>query len=49
MDKDTVYLNEYVVKALRVPQDYIETEKLSQIKKLAVETYSTDQKRKNTI
>ena len=27
MDKDTVYLNEYVVKALRVSQDYIETEK----------------------
>jgi len=30
MDKDTVYLNEYVVKALRVPPDYIEAEKLSQ-------------------
>ena len=34
MDKDTVYLNEYVVKALRVPQDYIETEKLSQIQEI---------------
>src|SRR5918995_2138864 len=34
MDKDTVYLNEYVVKALRVPQDYIETEKLSQIREI---------------
>jgi len=29
MDKDTVYLNEYVVKALRVQPDYIESEKLS--------------------
>ena len=34
MDKDTVYLNEYVVKALRVPQGYIETEKLSQIREI---------------
>jgi predicted phosphoribosyltransferase len=34
MDKDTVYLNEYVVKALRVTQDYIETEKLSQIREI---------------
>jgi predicted phosphoribosyltransferase len=34
MDEDTVYLNEYVVKALRVPQDYIETEKLSQIREI---------------
>jgi predicted phosphoribosyltransferase len=35
MDKDTVYLNEYVVKALRVPQDYIETEKESQIREIS--------------
>jgi putative phosphoribosyl transferase len=38
MDKDTVYLNEYVVKALRVPQDYIETEKLSQIREIGRRT-----------
>jgi putative phosphoribosyl transferase len=31
MDKDTVYLNEYVVKGLRVPEDYIENEKTSQV------------------
>ena len=35
MDKDIVYLNEYVVKALRVPQDYIETEKESQIREIS--------------
>lgn len=34
MDKDTVYLNEYVVKALRVPPDYIESEKLSQVQEI---------------
>jgi putative phosphoribosyl transferase len=34
MDKDTVYLNEYVVKALKVPQDYIEIEKESQIREI---------------
>lgn len=34
MDKDTVYLNEYVVKALRVSEDYIETEKLSQVREI---------------
>jgi predicted phosphoribosyltransferase len=34
MDKDTVYLNEYVVKALRVPEDYIEAEKLSQVREI---------------
>lgn len=38
MDKDTVYLNEYVVKALRVPQDYIETEKSSQIREIGRRT-----------
>ena len=38
MDNDTVYLNEYVVKALRVPQDYIETEKLSQIREIGRRT-----------
>ncbi|MDP9489771.1 MAG: phosphoribosyltransferase [Thermoproteota archaeon] len=35
MDKDTVYLNEYVVKALKVSQDYIETEKESQIQEIS--------------
>ncbi|MGE5684103.1 MAG: phosphoribosyltransferase [Nitrososphaerota archaeon] len=35
IDKDTVYLNEYVVKALRVSQDYIETEKESQIQEIS--------------
>jgi predicted phosphoribosyltransferase len=35
MDKDTVYLNEYVVKALRVPPEYIETEKESQIQEIS--------------
>jgi len=35
MDKDTVYLNEYVVKALRVPQEYIEAEKESQIREIS--------------
>jgi predicted phosphoribosyltransferase len=35
MDKDTVYLNEYVVKALKVPPDYIETEKESQIQEIS--------------
>ena len=35
MDKDTVYLNEYVVRALRVSQDYIETEKESQIQEIS--------------
>lgn len=35
MDKETVYLNEYVVKALRVSQDYIETEKESQIQEIS--------------
>jgi predicted phosphoribosyltransferase len=35
MDEDTVYLNEYVVKALRVPPDYIETEKESQIREIS--------------
>lgn len=35
MDKDVVYLNEYVVKALRVSQDYIETEKESQIQEIS--------------
>jgi len=34
MDKDTVYLNEYVVKALRVPEDYIETEKITQVREI---------------
>lgn len=34
MDKDTVYLNEYVVKALRVPSDYVESEKLSQVQEI---------------
>ncbi|HEY6949205.1 MAG TPA: phosphoribosyltransferase family protein, partial [Nitrososphaeraceae archaeon] len=34
MDKDTVYLNEYVVKALRVPEDYIEREKISQVQEI---------------
>lgn len=34
MDKDSVYLNEYVVKALRVPPDYIESEKLSQVQEI---------------
>jgi putative phosphoribosyl transferase len=34
MDKDTVYLNEYVVKALRVPVDYIETEKITQVREI---------------
>jgi putative phosphoribosyl transferase len=34
MDKDTVYLNEYVVKALRVPDDYIETEKIAQVREI---------------
>jgi len=38
MDKDTVYLNEYVVKALRVPSDYIETEKESQIQEISRRT-----------
>ena len=35
MDKDIVYLNEYVVKALRVSQDYIEAEKESQIQEIS--------------
>lgn len=35
MDKDIVYLNEYVVKALKVSQDYIETEKKSQIQEIS--------------
>jgi putative phosphoribosyl transferase len=35
MDEDTVYLNEYVVKALRVSPDYIETEKESQIREIS--------------
>ncbi len=35
MDNDIVYLNEYVVKALRVSQDYIETEKESQIQEIS--------------
>ena len=35
IDKDTLYLNEYVVKALRVSQDYIETEKESQIQEIS--------------
>jgi len=34
MDKETVYLNEYVVTALKVPQDYIETEKISQVREI---------------
>lgn len=34
MDKDTVYLNEYVVKALRVPEDYIEKEKIAQVQEI---------------
>jgi len=34
MDKDTVYLSEYVVKALRVPEDYIETEKITQVREI---------------
>jgi putative phosphoribosyl transferase len=34
MDKDTVYLNEYVVKALRVPEDYVETEKITQVREI---------------
>lgn len=34
MDKDTVYLNEYVVNALRVPEDYIEKEKISQVQEI---------------
>src|ERR1044071_7143961 len=35
MDEDTVYLNEYVVKALRVSPGYIETEKESQIREIS--------------
>jgi predicted phosphoribosyltransferase len=35
MDKDIVYLNEYVVKALRVSQDYIETEKELQLQEIS--------------
>jgi predicted phosphoribosyltransferase len=35
MDKDIVYLNEYVVKALRVSQDYIETEKEPQLQEIS--------------
>jgi predicted phosphoribosyltransferase len=38
MDKDTVYFNEYVVNALRVTSDYIESEKLSQIKEIGRRT-----------
>ena len=38
MDKDTVYLNEYVVNALKVTSDYIESEKLSQIKEIGRRT-----------
>jgi predicted phosphoribosyltransferase len=38
MDKDTVYLNEYVVNALRVTSDYIASEKLSQIKEIGRRT-----------
>jgi len=38
MDKDTVYLNEYVVNALRVTSDYIESEKLSQIQEIGRRT-----------
>ena len=38
MDKDSVYLNEYVVKALRVPPDYIESEKLSQFEEIGRRT-----------
>jgi len=34
MDEDTVYLNEYVVRALRVPEDYIETEKITQVREI---------------
>lgn len=34
MDKETVYLNEYVVTALKVPQVYIETEKISQVREI---------------
>ena len=34
MDNDTFYLNEYVVKALRVPEDYIETEKITQVREI---------------
>jgi len=34
MDKDTVYLNEYVVKYLRVLEDYIETEKITQVREI---------------
>lgn len=34
MDKETVYLNEYVVTALKVPQDYIEIEKISQVREI---------------
>ena len=35
MDKDTVYLNEYVVKALRISPDYIEAEKESQMREIS--------------
>jgi putative phosphoribosyl transferase len=38
MDKDTVYLNEYVVKALRVPPHYIESEKLFQVQEIGRRT-----------
>jgi len=34
MDEETVYLNEYVVRALKVSQDYIETEKTSQVREI---------------
>ncbi len=34
MDKETIYLNEYVVTALKVPQDYIEIEKISQVREI---------------
>jgi len=44
MDKDTVYLNEYVVKALRVSQDYIESEKIAQIREIERRTLLYRQK-----
>src|SRR6185436_11951047 len=47
MDEDTVYLNEYVVKALRVSPDYIESENYPRFKKLDVELYFTDPTRRN--
>lgn len=38
MDKDTVYLNEYVVRALKVHEDYIENEKMAQLREIGRRT-----------